>query len=71
MSAADVSSFEDLMTEAIAEGRLYDTIVADYPDTNISGLGEPGNGYDYKENADEGKFECIYHHWSYIPYNRY
>lgn len=65
MSAADVSSFEDLMTEAIAEGRLYDTIVADYPDTNISGLGEPGNGYDYKENADEGKFECIYHHWSY------
>jgi len=53
MSAADVSSFEDLMTEAIAEGRLYDTIVADYPDTNISGLGEPGNVYDYKENADE------------------
>ena len=57
MSAVDVSTFEELMTEAIAEGRLYDSILADYPNTKISGLGEPGKGYDYKANADEGKFE--------------
>lgn len=43
----DIATFEDMMNTAISDGELYDIILEDSPNTNITGLGEPGNGYDY------------------------
>lgn len=47
MAMEDIATFEDMMNTAINEGELYDIILEDSPDTNITGLGEPGKGYDY------------------------
>lgn len=48
MSSEDISTFEEMMNEIVSSGDLYDTILSEYPDTKITGLGEPGSGYDYK-----------------------
>ena len=42
-----VASFEEQVNAAISNGELYDIILAEYPQTNITGLGNPGKGYDY------------------------
>ena len=48
MSSEDISTFEEMMNEIVSSGDLYDTILSEHPDTLITGLGEPGSGYDYK-----------------------
>ena len=53
MSSEDISTFEEMMNEVVSSGDLYDTILSEYPDTKITGLGEPGSGYDYKSAALE------------------
>lgn len=47
MTTEDVSSFEEQVNAAISNGELYTIIVEEYPQTNITGLGNPGKGYDY------------------------
>ena len=47
MAMEDIATFEDMMNTAISDGELYDIILEDSPNTNITGLGEPGKGYDY------------------------
>ena len=42
-----VTSFEEQVNAAISNGELYDIILAEFPQTNITGLGNPGKGYDY------------------------
>jgi len=51
MAMEDIATFEDMMNTAINEGELYDIILEDSPDTNITGLGEPGKGYDYTADS--------------------
>lgn len=47
MTTEMVASFEEQVNAAISNGELYDIILAEYPQTNITGLGNPGKGYDY------------------------
>ena len=51
MAMEDIATFEDMMNTAINDGELYDIIYEDSPNTNITGLGEPGNGYDYTADS--------------------
>lgn len=51
MPIEDIATFEDMMNTAINEGELYDIIYEDSPNTNITGLGEPGKGYDYTADS--------------------
>jgi len=55
MPAEDIATFEEMMNAVVSSGDLYDTILSEHPDTLITGLGEPGSGYDYKSAALEGE----------------
>jgi len=55
MSMADATTFENLINSAIDDGYLYDFVLAESEEeTNISGLGDPGKGFDF-ENENEGE----------------
>ena len=55
MSMADATTFENLINSAIDDGYLYDFVLAESDeDTNISGLGNPGKGFNF-ENENGGE----------------
>ena len=47
MPEENVPTFEEQINAAVKSGYLYLTILEMFPTTNITGLGEPGAGYDY------------------------
>jgi len=55
MSMTDATTFENLINSAIDDGYLYDFVLAesDEEETNISGLGDPGKGFNFEENEGE------------------
>ena len=57
MSMADATKFENLINSAIDDGYLYDFVLAESEETNISGLGDPGKGFNFEEN--EGEEEIV------------
>lgn len=56
MSMADATTFENLINSAIDDGYLYDFVLAesDEDTTNISGLGDPGKGFNFEEEEEVG-----------------
>ena len=52
MSMGDATKFENLINSAIDDGYLYDFVLAESEDTNISGLGDPGKGFNFEEENE-------------------
>lgn len=53
-----VDTFAGSLKKAIdEEGRLYDIITTDFPDTAIKGMGSPGKGVDYQTATTAGATE--------------
>ena len=53
MDSANVATYEEEVTLAVSRGDLYDIAKADYPETLITGLGNPGKGYSYLSSSTE------------------
>lgn len=50
-----IEQFSSQVNLAINNGELYEDILEMFPTTNITGLGSPGKGYDYKTSSISGE----------------